>query len=622
SPAASAQVSTDGGTITQERIGRVIKKRGYSPFAGRPYPTRPLWGDQHTHTSWSGDAGAVGTTLGPADVLRLARGEEVTSNTGQAVRLSRPYDWLVVTDHAEALGIIKGVIAGDPALMVDPTIREWNKGINAGGEAASRVLFDIIERQSNGRLPEVMLDPESAFDMWKEMTEIVESYDDPGEFTALIGYEWTSNAGGGNNLHRNVIYRGGKQVADLVAPFTSLQSEDPEDLWAWMRGYEETTGSKVLAIPHNGNLSNGRMFALETFDGEPLDEEWVRERARWEPVYEISQSKGTSEQHPLLATDDGFADFEIWDQGNLNLVPKQPEMLAYEYFREAVKNGLRLEAEFGVNPFKLGVVAGTDTHTGMSTPEENNFFGKFAGAEPSAERWNGIAFKFGDREIRDWEIGASGLTAVWAAENTRASIWDAMKRREVYGTTGSRITVRFFGGYDFTAEDALARDVAARGYSKGVPMGGDLGVSTTGEAPSFLVGAMKDPLSGNLDRIQIIKGWVDAEGETHERVFDVAWSGDRVADADGKVPSVGSTVDLETASFTNTIGAAELLTVWTDPEFDPTEPSFYYARVIEIPTPRWTAYDAVYFGVDMAPEVRMTVTERAYTSPIWHSPMR
>lgn len=617
---ANAQVQTDGGTISEERIQEFFPGQGYSPFAGRPFPTRPLWGDQHTHTSWSGDAGAVGTSLGPDELLKLAQGHEIRSNTGQKIRLSRPYDWLVVTDHSEGLGMIKDVIIGDPELMTDPILRDWNQAINAGGQEAAAVLFDIMDRQATGRLPDIVNDPERAFNTWHSMTEIIEANNKPGVFSAIIGFEFTSNFGGGNNLHRNVIYRGDKDEADQMAPFTVLESEDPEDLWAWMQRYEDETGGKLMAIPHNGNLSNGMMFALETLDGEPLDAAYAETRAKWEPLYEITQTKGTSEQHPFLSPNDEFADFEIWDRGNLNLVPKTPEMLPFEYAREALKLGLKLEADLGTNPFKMGIVAGTDTHTGMSTAEENNFFGKFAGAEPSAERWNKVAFQFGDVVIRDWEIGASGLTAVWAEENTRASIWDAMKRREVYGTTGPRILVRMFGGYDFGQEDALARNVAARGYAKGVPMGGDLGRPGDEEVPRFLVGAMKDPISGNLDRIQIVKGWVDAEGEMHEKVFDVAWSDGRELDADGNLPSVGSTIDLETASFTNTIGAAELVSVWADPDFDPSQPAFYYARVIEIPTPRWTAYDAVYFNLDMDEEVRMTITERAYTSPIWYTP--
>jgi hypothetical protein len=335
----------------------------------------------------------------------------------------------------------------------------------------------------------------------------------------------------------------------------------------------------------------------------------------------VTQSKGTSEQHPSLSPADEFADFEIWDKGNLNVVPKKPGMIEFEYAREALKRGLKLEDKFGTNPFKFGMIGSTDDHTGISSPEENNFFGKFPASEPGPERSTGNAFDFKGRTVKDWQLGASGLTAVWAPENTRASIWDAMKRKEVYGTTGPRIFVRFFGGWEFVEEDALGRNPGAVGYGKGVPMGGDLLPAPEGaKAPSFLVGALKDPLSGNLDRIQIIKGWVDADGEMQEKIYNVVWAGDREVDAEGKLPPVGDTVDVEHATWVNNIGASELITVWTDPEFDPALDAFYYARVLEIPTPRWTAYDAAYFkDSNFSDDTTMKVIERAYTSPIWYS---
>lgn len=618
----AAQVTTDAGTIDPAKVERFFNQPGYSPYAGHDYPMRPLWGEQHLHTSWSGDAIAGGTRVGPDDALRYAKGAEITSNTGQQVRLSRPYDWMVVADHSDALGVFTGVLNRDPNLMADPTLKEWSDGMNAGGSQATQVMMEIIASQSNGTLPEAMTDKDVQLDMWHKMTEIVESHNEPGTFSAMIGYEWTSNYGGGNNLHRNVIYRGNKAEADRVRPLTTFDTEIPNELWDWMAMYEEETGGRVLAIPHNGNLSNGLMFATETPDGKPIDAEWAAQRARWEPLYEITQSKGTSEQHPSLAPTDEFAAFEIWDKGNLNVVPKEPGMIEYEYAREALKRGMALEDELGANPFKIGLVGGTDDHTGISSTEENNYFGKFPTSEPGPGRSTGNAFDFEGRTVKDWELGASGLTAVWAPENTRAAIWDAMKRKEVYGTTGTRIGVRFFGGWDFAEGDMHSRNPANIGYGKGVPMGADMHPAPEGaEAPNFLVAAIKDPLSGNLDRIQIVKGWVDGEGGMHEQVYDVVWSGDREPGEDGKVPAVGSTVDLENAIWTNTIGAPELITVWEDPDFDPAQKAFYYARVIEIPTPRWTAYDAVYFeDANFADEVPMTVTERAYTSPIWYTP--
>ncbi|MDK3075040.1 DUF3604 domain-containing protein [Sedimentitalea sp. JM2-8] len=614
-----AQVTTDAGTIDPAGIERFFNQPGYSPYAGRSFPSRPLWGEQHLHTSWSPDAFGGGTRVGPDDALKYAKGAEITSNTGQQVRLSRPYDWIVVADHSDALGVVASIYEGDPAFMSDPTLKRWHDEMRKGGEAATAVVMEMITLQGEGRIPPAMTDTTTQMDMWREMTRIVESHNQPGIFSAIIGYEWTSNYGGGNNLHRNVIYRDGKDKADMVRPLTTFDTELPRELWNWMAAYEEETGGRLLAIPHNGNLSNGLMFATETPDGEPIDAEWAMNRARWEPLYEVTQGKGTSEQHPSLAPADEFADFEIWDAGNLNVVPKEPGMLDYEYAREALKRGLALESEFGTNPFKFGLVGSTDAHTGISSTEENNFFGKFPASEPGPERSTGNAFDFDGRTVKDWKLGASGLTAVWAKENTRAAIWDAMKRKEVYGTTGTRPFVRFFGGWDFTAEDAQRRDPATVGYGKGVPMGGDLPPAPEGAAPSFLVAALKDPISGNLDRIQIVKGWLDAGGGMRERIYDVVWSGDRQPDAEGKLPPVGNTVDVGNATWTNTIGAPELIAVWQDPEFDPAQKAFYYARVIEIPTPRWTAYDAAYFkDANFSEDVPMTVTERAYTSPIWY----
>ena len=560
--------------------------------------------------------------MGPEEALRLARGEEIVSSTGQPVKLSRPLDWLAIADHSDGLGVVNEVIAGNPKFMADPTAKRWNQQMNAGSQEAMKAVMEMITLQGQGKLPAVITDPELFYDIWRKETAIVEKYNEPGRFTAFIAYEWTSNYGGGNNLHRNVIYRDGKDKADRVAPMTTFDSENPEDLWKWMQAYEEKTGGRLLAIPHNGNLSNGLMFALETFKGDPLTKEWAASRARWEPLFEVTQGKGTSEQHPKLAPDDEFANFEIWDKGNLNVVPKKPGMINFEYAREAFKNGLAVEQKLGVNPFKFGLVGSTDAHTGIASAEENNFFGKFPSSEPSPERWNEDAFNFEGRIIKGWELGASGYAGIWATENTREALWDAMKRKEVYGTTGPRILVRFFGGFDFTPEDAQTREPAAVGYEKGVPMGGDLRAAPAGKSPTFLVAALKDPLSGNLDRIQIIKGWVDKAGKTHEKIYDVVW-GDadkRKPGADGKLPAVGNTVNLKTATWSNTIGDPELITVWRDPDFDASLRAFYYARVLEIPTPRWTAYDAVRFGLKMSPEVPMTVQERAYTSPIWYTP--
>lgn len=456
---------------------------------------------------------------------------------------------------------------------------------------------------------------------WRKFTALADKYNEPGRFTALIGYEWT--AIGGDNLHRNVIFRGDAAMANRTLPFSQFDSKNPEDLWRALDSFQDKTGAEVLAIPHNGNLSNGRLFSVETFGGNPLTREIAELRARMEPLVEVTQIKGDGETHPMLSPNDEFADYETWDKSNLNgTEAKKPEMLQYEYARSALKLGLQLEASLGVNPFKFGMIGSSDSHTAMSTVEEDNFFGKHSGVEPDEHRWEHVVIEAPDPNftIMGWQQAASGYAAVWAKENTREAIFDAMKRKETYATTGSRITVRFFGGWDFQEADTHSRRPAAIGYAKGVPMGGDLRKPPSGKAPSFLVAALKDPLSGNLDRIQIVKGWLDAAGSLHEKVYDVAWSDGRQPGADGKIPPVGNTVDVANATWSNTIGDPEFIAVWQDPDFDPVLKAFYYARVIEIPTPRWTAYEAKRFGIQMPEEVPMTTQERAYTSPIWYTP--
>ena len=622
-PATAQEGFMDAGQPDPSTIAKYAKKPGYSPYAGRNYPSHVYWGDQHVHTAWSADAGMSGATLTPRDALRFARGEEVMSNTGQPVRLSRPLDWIAVTDHSDGAGIITELKAGNPELMADPVLKKWHDMMEAGGDEAAKATMELINAQSNKALPAPVMDPKFAKSVWQENNKIMEEFNDPGRFTAFVAYEWTSNAGGGDNLHRNIIYRDGKEKADQVLPLTTFDSENPEDLWQWMENWEEKTGGSLLAIPHNGNLSNGRMFELKTFEGHQLTKSWAETRARWEPLFEAIQTKGQSESHPLLSPKDEFAvGYELWDRGNLNLVPKKPGMIQYEYAREAFKNGLALEQELGTNPFKFGLASGSDAHTGLAAMEENNFFCKFVSCEPRPERWSEDALKFGDRSVKGWEVTAAGFTGVWASENTREALWDAMKRKEVYSSSGPRMLVRFFGGYDFDEHDAATRAPAEVGYDKGVPMGGDLQSAPEGKVPTFLVAALKDPISANLDRIQIIKGWVDAEGKTHEKIYNVVW-GDadkRKPGEDGKLPPVGSTVDLADANWTNTIGDPELITVWKDPDFDPSQRAFYYARVLEIPTPRWPAYDAKRFDVKMGDEVPMTTQERAYTSPIWYTP--
>ena len=562
------------------------------------------------------------------DAYRFAKGEELTSSTGLQVKLSRPLDFLVVADHSDNMGFFPRLFGGEPEMLADPTGKRWYEGIRQGGQEAVKVATEVIAFSQNSFPPALASLPgtDAYRSAWQETIEAAETHNDPGRFTAFIGYEWTSNAAG-MNLHRVVVYRDDGDKAERMEPYTTLEplgSPDPRDLWKWMQSYEEQSGGRLLAIAHNGNLSNGIMFPIvDSFSGQPFDRAYAETRKRWEPLYEATQIKGDGETHPFLSPSDEFADYETWDQGNLDLSEmKKDEMLQYEYARSALQVGLGLEGDLGINPYKFGMIGSTDSHTGLATAEEENFFGKHAGAEPSAKRWEHPMAKVGDSEYTGWSMVASGYAAVWAKENTREALFDAMKRKETYATTGSRIMVRFFGGWDFTAADAQDRLIGDVGYRKGVPMGGDLFEAPSGKAPTFLVGAVKDLYSGNLDRIQVVKGWVDAKGERHEKVYDVAWSDHRKPGANGKLPAVGNTVDVANATWTNTIGAAELLTVWKDPDFDAGQRAVYYARVLEIPTPRWTAYEAKRFGIEMSSEVPMVMQERAYTSPIWYTPER
>ena len=458
--------------IDEETANKSLSTQGYSPYAGRTYPTQVYWGDQHVHTGWSVDAGGFGTTLGPEEAIRFARGEEIISSAGNPVKLSHPLDWVVISDHSDMAGSIFSIRDGDPAFMKNPRIKKWHDLMQAG--KGKQVASEIIASQSNDRIPAEMKNVKFAMNTWRKNTAIMEQYNEPGRFTALIGFEWTCNAGGGNNLHRNVIYRDGKALADQMVPMTTFDSENPEDLWKWMATYEEKTFGSMLAIPHNGNLSNGRMFEQQKYLGGKLTKEWAEQRARWEPVYEVVQMKGDGEAHPMLSPTDEFADYETWDAANLAGVPKKPEMLQYEYAREALKQGLKLEKELGANPFKFGLAGGTDTHTALATAAEENFFGKTASQEPNPDRWKELFLLTEQVKTYDWQMTAAGWTGVWATENTREALWDAMKRRETYATTGSRILVRFFGGFDFEQADAQLRLPAEAGYEKGVPMGGDL----------------------------------------------------------------------------------------------------------------------------------------------------
>ena len=614
----------------EETLSDLYDKEIYSPYAGRAFPERPLWGDTHLHTSLSFDAGAFGNRLDQREAYRLARGQEITSSNGQPVRLARPLDWLAITDHSDGMGFTNDALASSPFITKYEQGFRWSKGFRAGGQEAVNATLDMIQTFSQGKMdPEMMANysPGSRrfATLWDQVIDNAEEFNEPGKFTTFIAFEWTSLIKGAN-MHRNVIFRDNGDRARQVVPYTTappMGSPDPLDLFRYLENYETKTNGAVMALAHNGNLSNGIMFPVDAqYSGKKIDKFYVEQRARWERMYEITQIKGDGETHPFLSPDDEFADYMTWDIGNLDLSEaKTDDMLAYEYTREALKNGLALEAKLGTNPYKFGFTGATDSHTSLSTAEENNFFGKHTGYEPGPERLTHPFMKTENGELFAWQMVASGLTAVWAEENTRTAIFDAMDRKEVYATTGTRIRVRFFGGWNFSDADLKTREPSQRGYDKGVPMGADLPAPPSGaESPSFLVFALRDVVGANLDRIQIVKGWLDADGDTHEKVYNVVWSDGRKLDDIGKLQAVGNTVDIAHATWANTIGSADLMTVWTDPDFDPAESAFYYARVLEIPTPPWYLYDAFRYGIPIPEGAPTSQQERAYTSPIWFTP--
>jgi hypothetical protein len=612
-------------TLAQDIPPAAIDKSKYSPYPKQDFPDQVFFGDTHLHTSYSADAGLIGNTLGPEEAYRFARGETVTSSTGLPARLQRPLDFLVIADHSENLGLAPAMKEANPRLLANPWGKKMSELAAKGDIDSVRKAYDEWQVVMNKLDDPLKKETALASEMWKRETAAAEKYNTPGLFTALIGFEWTLQPNG-NNLHRNVIFRDGKNKADQVIPISQYDAQDPEKLWQWMADYEKKTGGRLLAIPHNGNLSNGLMFDDVTLvTKKPLDRGYAERRSRWEPLLEVTQPKGTGEAHPSLSPTDEFANFEIWDKGSFGPVAKTPDMLPREYAREALKRGLAYETKLGINPFKFGMIGSTDSHTSLSTTTEDNWFGKVVVLEPSADpiRFNEViagrpAPKGSQTYAR--QTAASGLAGIWARENTREALWDAMARKEVFGTTGTRLRVRVFAGWNFAKADLDRSDFARYGYTSGVPMGGDLKTAPKGKSPALLIRALRDPDGANLDRIQVIKGWLDAAGKTHEQIYDVAWSGNRARGADGKVPAVGNTVNVEEATYTNAIGAPALQAFWTDPAFNPAQRAFYYIRAFEIPTPRWTTYDHKVFKVKLPTDVPASIQERAYTSPIWYTP--
>jgi len=623
--AAAAGAQTYSGELGIEADEVRIGQPEYSPYLYQSYPNRVLWGDTHLHTSYSTDAGMIGNFLGPDDAYRFARGEVVRASGGTRARLVRPLDFLVVADHAENLGLAPLIAESNPGLLRIPWGRKVHDLVKAGKffEAYGEWGLKMSARD------DPIADDDLSRTIWNRIVDSAERFNEPGVFTTLHGFEWTSSLEA-NNLHRVVVFRDGAgRVRDLI-PFSNYDSTDPEDLWQWLQTYERATGGRVLAIPHNGNLSNGLMFDDRTLSGKKLTRDYAERRGRWEPLYEVTQIKGDGETHPTLSPNDEFADYYRWDKGNFGLYGKKPEMLPREYARQALMRGLDYEARLGANPFKFGMIGSTDSHTSLASTREENFFGKATPVEPGMgesrymEKITGVipSRDGADVTIRHYQALASGLAAVWARENSREAIWDALKRREVYATTGTRMTVRLFGGWHYAESDVARPDFAAHGYANGVPMGGDLTAAPDGAAPTLLIRAIRDPDGANLDRLQIIKGWRDDRGDLHEQIYDVACSDGRAIVERHCERPVGNTVNVESASYRNDIGAPYLAAWWRDPDFDAAERAFYYVRVIEIPTPSWLAYDKAHYGaaVELPDDAVLIQQERAYTSPIWYLP--
>ena len=591
------------------------------PGAAASQETQVLWGDTHLHTSDSFDVILFGTPNSTPDTaIRFAKGLPVISPTTQTPwQLSRPLDFVVVSDHAEAMGSMNRLFADDPEFTETKTGKVILEMAPDRTDEQLILVYGMLAETGSGGENEYGLTPEDIYNdlhagekrrsTWESQIATVDGHNEPGKFTTFIGWEWSAQPNAGN-LHRVIFTPQGGDVASQFLPFSQLESEDPEMLWQWLEETSQATDAQFIAIPHNPNISAGQMFKTTTQSGEPITAEYAETRMKWEPVVEITQIKGDSETHPVLSPDDAFADFETYQ---FILVPGggEADPTEADYVRSGLKTGLELGAATGGNPFKMGVIGSTDSHTGMTSVEENHFGGKGQhDAFPSLR-----SHETGIGDSKGWDMGAAGFAAVWATENTRQSIFDAFQRKEIYGSTGPRISLRFFGGFDFLDEDAQSAELASVGYSKGVPMGGEL-VGANDRAPTFLIAALKDPMRGNLDRIQIVKGWLDDKGSSQEKVFDVALSDGRT---DGSV-LVGNTVNETTGEYTNDIGDVELRSVWTDPEFDSTQNAFYYVRVLEIPTPRYSLYDAIALGIDPKETGHpAAIQERAYSSAIWYS---
>ena len=590
-------------------VSSVLTMTGAPAFAQGPPQREAFFGQTHSHTSWSMDAYIIGNHItGPEEAYKFSLGQPVKHPAGFEVKLRRPLDFHGVTDHSEYAGMIR--LANDPSSAVSKMAIAQRLKVRSPADVVPIFKWLAGSLAKNEPIKE-LLDPAVAGTVWKENIAIADKYYQPGKFTTFVAYEWTS-APNSRNMHRNVFFKDSQKVP--VVPFSAIDSSYPNDLWNWMDA-QRKAGIELLAISHNANLSDGIMFPVEEdYKGRPIDAAWAQQRMTNEPLTEIKQIKGTSETHPALSPNDEFANYEL--MSFLLGVDNSTSRVHGSYIREAYQNGLAMQQARGYNPYKMGVVGASDSHNTVVSYTASNFFGEHGGLDASPKERLAGKVEAGMSVIK---TGTSGLGGVWAEANTREAIFSAMQRRETFGTSGVRIKVRLFGGWDFGSDLLKQKDWAKTGYAKGVPMGGDL-PAPTAKAPTFVVWAVKDPEEGNLDRIQIVKGWTKS-GQIFERVHDVAWSGNRRRDpATGRVGPVGNTVDIKNASYTNTIGATELKAVWTDPEFDPSLDAFYYARVLQIPTPRWSTYDAKRLGVPHPSEVPATVQERAWSSPIWYTP--
>jgi hypothetical protein len=614
----------------------------YSSSPSTSLPDNLYFGDTHLHTSYSFDAYLNKNQTGDPDTAyRWAKGLPVIHPLHRAkVQIGTPLDFLVVSDHAELMGYIRAANLGTEEMQdlgLWGNAKRWfatfvlNRAISGEGGAAffNRLLPEPASQPGGDPVQDpVNVLPTNTFgdtlptetNAWHEIVDAAERHNKPGEFTTLIGWEWSSIPTGAN-LHRIVFTPDAGDKAKQFVPYGSDQSQYPEDLWTFLEETQERTGTRFIAMPHNANISKGYMYAETSLKGVPIDAEYARRRMRWEPISEATQIKGDSETHPVVSPDDEFADFETYAH-YIQQEPEPYQPTAADYIRGGLKTGLALEQKIGVNPYQFGLIGSTDSHSGLASAEEDNFWGKFArDSTPETKRSND---KIGSGKVTGWSMSASGLAAVWAKDNTREEIFAAFSRKETYATTGTRLKVRLFAGWNFDASTLTATDFAEQGYARGVPMGGVLRAGSQGQAPQFLIRAEKDPKNANLDRIQVVKGWVDAAGQQHEQVHNAAWSGqqsgDRVLNSSGKLPAVGNSVDLETGHWDDSIGEPSLAVLWQDTDFNAAQRAFYYVRVLQVPTPRHSLLDSIALQSELPEEGPATIQERAYTSPIWYTP--